>query len=238
MFRRTLAAATIGSALGAVLGILAAGLGTARVLDAGLTVPVRDDGVIVASFAVGQAWLYLYTLVAGAVGGAILGMVGYAVGGHLDPGARRYRLGPIAVLGAAIGAPTAFAAARALAGLGADIVAGTVVVSTFRAGVVAAGAGAITGMLVVVAADRLSRPATIGLAGAAVPATPRQFVRDALAAVGLPAIGVGAAGLAVFGLSRVLLESDKTTALVVFSGVAAAVLFGTAFIASRPPRRR
>jgi len=46
-------------------------------------------------------------------------------------------------------------------------------------------------------------------------------------------------GLAiVFVLSRVLLEADKTTSLIVFGGVAAVVLFGAAAIAAMPPRAK
>jgi hypothetical protein len=56
--------------------------------------------------------------------------------------------------------------------------------------------------------------------------------------VSLPAVGLVVGAALVFGLSRVLLEADKTVALFVFGGVAAVVLFGTAFIAAHPPRRR
>jgi hypothetical protein len=220
-----------------VLGILALALAAARVLDAGLTVPLRDDGLIGASFAVGQAGMYVLVLVAGALGGAILGMIGYAVSTQADPVARRYRMGPIAAMGALVGAPVAFAAARAAVGLAGDITAKTVVLPVFRASLVAAAAGAVTGLLVVVAVERLSRPDVLGMGGAAAPRSLGQFVRDAAAAVGLPAIGLIVAATLVFGFSRLLLEADKSVALVAFGGVAALILGGTAFVAARPPRR-
>jgi hypothetical protein len=181
--------------------------------------------------------MYLYVTVAGAVAGAILGMFGYAIIAQADPESRRYRLGPIAVLGALIGAPVAFGAARAAVGLAGDIVANTVVIGVFRAGVVALVAGALTGLLIVVAMERLARPETLGASGVAVPRSLGHFVRDGVAAVGLPALGLVIGAALVFGLSRVLLEADKTVALIVFGGVAAGVLFGTAFIAAHPPRR-
>ena len=238
MFRRTFAAAAAGSVVGAVVGILALALAAARTLDAGLDVPTLDDGAIGAVFAVGQAGMYLFVTVAGTVGGAILGMIGYAVGTQVDPAARRYRMGPIAALGAFIGGPTAFAAARASVGLAGDIVAKTVVLSVFRAAIVAAVVGAVTGLLIGVAVERLSRPETLGLGGAAAPRSLGEFVREAAAAVGLPAAGLVVGAALVFVLSRVLLEADETTALVVFGGVAALVLLGTALIAANPPRRR
>ena len=88
------------------------------------------------------------------------------------------------------------------------------------------------------AVERLSRPETLGLGGAAVPRSLGDFVRDGAAAVGIPAAGLTVGAALVFVLSRVLLEADETTALIVFGGVAALVLFGTALIAANPPRRR
>lgn len=237
VFRRTFAAATAGSIAGGLLGLLALALASTRVLDAGLTVPVRDDGLVEASFAVGQAGMYLLVLVAGAIGGAILAMIGYAFTTQADATARRYGLGPIAALGAVTGAPIAFAAARAAVGLAGDITAKTVVLPVFRASLVAAAAGAVTGLVIVVAVERLSRPEVLGMGGAAAPRSLGQFVRDAAAAVGLPAMGLAVAAVAVFGFSRVLLESDPTVALIAFGGIAGLILGGTALLAARPPRR-
>jgi len=238
VFRRTFAAATAGSLVGAGLGILTLAVGAARVVDAGLAVPTLDSGVVGPVVAVTQAGMYLFVTLAGALAGAILGMFGYAIIAQTDPESRRYRLGPIAVLGALIGAPVAFGAARAAVGLAGDIVANTVTIGVFRAGIVSLVAGALTGLLIVVAMERLSRPETLGVSGAAVPHSLGRFVRDAAAAVSLPAVGLVVGAALVFGLSRVLLEADKTVALFVFGGVAAVVLFGTAFIAAHPPRRR
>lgn len=238
VFRRTFAAATAGSLVGAGLGLLTLAVGAARVVDSGLAVPTLDSGVVGAVVAVSQAGLYLFVTVAGAAAGAVLAMFGYAIIAQTDPESRRYGLGPIAFLGALVGAPVAFGAARAAVGLAGDIVANTVTIGVFRAGIVAMVAGALTGLLIVVGMERLARPETLGLAGAAVPQSLGHLVRDAVAAVGLPAIGLVIAAGIVFGLSRVLLEADKTVALIVFGGVAAVVLFGTAFIAAHPPRRR
>lgn len=238
MFRRTIAAAAAGSAAGAVLGTLALALASSRILQGGLDVPTLDSGEIGAVFAVGQAGLYLFVIVAGTVAGAILGMIGYAVGTQSDPASRRYRMGPVAILGALIGGPTAFAAARAAVGLAGDIADKTVAIPVFRAAVVAMVVGAITGLLIGVAIERLARPETLGLGGVAAPHSLGHFIREAVAAVGIPAIGIAVAAVLVFGLSRVLLEADKTTGLIVFGGVATLVLLGTAFLAAHPPKRR
>ncbi len=238
MFRRTIAAATVGSLVGALLGTLALGLGAARLLDSGLTIPPSDTTTLGASITVSQAGMYLFVIVAGAVAGAILAMVGYAVSAQADPDARRYGLAPIASLGALIGGPVAFAASRAVVGLVGDIVDKMVVLDIFHAAIAALTTGAATGAIVVVTVERLSRPETLGLGGVAMPQSFGRFVRDATAAVGLPAFGLAMGAGVVYGLSRVLLEADKTVALIVFGGVAALILFGTALIASGPGRRR
>jgi hypothetical protein len=120
VFRRTFAAATAGSLVGGGLGILTLAVGAARVVDASLAVPTLDSGVVGPVVAVTQAGMYLFVTLAGALAGAILGMFGYAIIAQTDPESRRYRLGPIAVLGALIGAPVAFGAARAAVGLAGD----------------------------------------------------------------------------------------------------------------------
>lgn len=237
MFRRTLATATAGFVAGGLLGLLTLALASARVLDAGLTVPVRDDGLIEASIAVSQAGMYVLVLVAGGIGGAFLAMLGYAITTQADPAARRYGLGPIAAFGAVAGSPIAFAAARAAVGLAGDITAKTVVLPVFRASLVAVATGAVTGLLIVIAVERLSRPEALGMGGAAAPRSIAEFVRTGAAAVGLPAIGLAVAAAAVFGFSRVLLEADPTLALVAFGGAAALILGVTALMAARPPRR-
>lgn len=238
MNRRTFAAAAIGAIVGGFLGLIAFALGAARVVDGGLSVLGGDSGPTGAVITVTQSGLYLFVSIAGAAAGAILAAVGYAVGSQSDPSGRRYPLGPIAALGAAIGAPVAFASARAAFGLASDIVANVVIVSGFRAGWCGLIAGAATGAVVAATMERLSRPETIGFEGAAVPRSFGRFVRDAVAAVGLPAVGLVAGGLLVFGLSRILLAAEGVTALFVFGGAAAVVLFGTALIAALPRRKR
>ena len=238
MFRRTFVAAASGSVVGAVLGILAMALASTRTLHGGLDVPSLDSGAIGAVFAVSQAGMYLFVIVAGTIAGAVLGMIGYAVGTQSEPAARRFRMGPVAIVGALIGGPTAFAVARAAVGMAGDIAAKTVVISVFRAAIVAAVVGAATGLLIGVAIERLARPETLGLGGVAAPQSFGQFVREAVTAVGIPVVGLGVAASLVFVVSRVLIEADKTTGLVVFGGLATLVLGGTAFIAAHPPKRR
>ena len=98
-------------------------------------------------------------------------------------------------------------------------------------------AGGTTGIAVAGTIERIGRTEVVGLEGAAWPSNPLAFAKDALAAMGLPTLGL-VVGLGItFVLSQVLLEADKTAGLFIFGGAAALVLFGAAAIAAMPPRR-
>lgn len=233
MPRRTWFAIAIGSLAGAFLGLMALALAAARVLDGGLAATL--DGPV---FEVGQGAMHLLVIVAGIVGGSILGLIGFAVGREAAPDEPRFQAGPLALIGGVTGAIVAFATTRAAVGAGGSIVAGIVTLSPFRAAVVALIAGAVTGGVVGGTVERISRTDAIGIGGEAWPRTPGAFIKDAAAAMGLPGLGLVLGAAIVFGLSRVLLEATDTVALIVFGGVAAAILFGAAIIAANPPRKK
>lgn len=231
MQRRTAVSILLGALLGAVLGVSVLALAAGRVVGGG--VGVADAGP---AFQVGRGALNLLVLVAGAVGGAVLGLVGFAAGREAAPNSRRISMGPMAALGAGVGAAIAFGAARAALGAGADIEAGVVTLTVFRAGIVALVAGAVTGAIVGGTAERLSRPEALGLGGEAWPSSPVAFARDALTAVGLPGLGIVIGATLIWGFSEVLLQSDHSVGLVLFGGVSALILAGAAALAALPPR--
>ena len=147
-------------------------------------------------------------------------------------------MGPLVLIGTVSGAVIGFATARTAIGVGGTISDGVISLSVFRAAVVALVTGAVIGTVVGGTVERVGRPEVIGLSGAAWPASPTAFARDAMAAMGPPTLGIAVALVVVFALSRVLLEADKTSALIVFGAVAAVVLFGAAAIAARTGGRR
>jgi hypothetical protein len=234
--RRTWFAIFIGALVGALLGIAVLALAAARVLDGGLEAVTNGRSTPV--FQVTQGAMYLLVAVAGAVAGSILGLIGYAVGREAAPDEPRFRAGPLALIGAVVGAIIGFAATRAAVGAGGSIDDGFVILSVFRAGLVSLIAGAITGGIVGGTVERISRTEAIGIGGEAWPRSPGAFLREAAAAMGLPALGIGLGAVIVFGLSRVLLEAETEVGLVVFGGAAALILAAAAFIASRPPNRK
>lgn len=233
MQRRTWAAMTIGAAVGSVLGIGVLVVAASRLLEGGVTVPLEGGGGV---FVVGEGAMHALIAVAAAVGGAVLGALGYAVGREADPGGPSHGMGPMVAVGAATGVIVGFAAARAGLGLAADISVEVVTVSVFRASMVALAAGAATGAVVGGAVERLARPETMAFQGEAWPSRIR-FLREAAAAVGLPLVAVAGGSALVAGFAIVLLEASKESALALFGGVAALILLGAVIIAANPPRR-
>ena len=233
MQRRTFAAIAIGALLGGIVALAVLALAAGRVVLTG--VELGDGGGAV--FRVSEGAMDLLIVVAGALAGALLGAVAYAVGKEASPDSPRVALTPLIVLGAVIGAVVGFGVARSALGLAADRFDEVATVTVFRAALVALVSGGVAGGIIGGTVERLSNPAALAFGGEAWPRSPVEFTRDALSAMGLPALGMVTAVAIVFGLSRILLDASKEVALIVFGGVAALVLFGAAFIASHPPRR-
>jgi len=233
--RRTLAAMILGAAVGMVAGVGVLALAASRLVDGGVGATFSATGLARAEFVVSQGGLFVLVILAGLMGGSLLGALGFTVAREASPESRRVALGPLTTLGALAGVVVAFAATRALVGLTADITGGVVTISVFRAGIVALGAGAATGLVVGGAVERLANPAVYGFGGEAWPANPVAFLRNTAVALGFPILALAVGGLIVWGLSAVLLEASKEVAIVVFGAAAAAVLGIAAFVASHPP---
>lgn len=234
MPRRTWFAMILGAIVGSFIGIGVLALAASRVVNGGLGAVLDPSGRNTPVFAVSQGAMHLLVLVAGALAGSVLGLIGYAVGREAAPDEPRFSPGPLALIGGAAGAVIGFATTRAAVGAGGSIEAGIVTLSVFRATLVALIAGAVTGAMVGGTIERVSRTEAIGIGGEAWPRSPGAFIRDAVTAMGLPALGIGIGAAVVYGLSRVLLEAGSTVGLIVFGGAAAAILAGAALIASTP----
>lgn len=234
MPRRTWFAMIIGALVGSFIGIGVLALAASRVVDRGLGAVLDPSGRATPVFEVSQGAMHLLVLVAGVIAGSILGLIGNAIGREAAPDEPRFSPGPLALIGGAVGAVIGFATARAAVGAGGTIEAGIVTLSVFRAVLVALIVGAVTGAMVGGTVERVSRTEAIGIGGEAWPRSPGAFIRDAVTAMGLPALGIGIGAAVVYGLSRVLLEAGTTVGLIVFGGAAAAILAGAALIASTP----
>lgn len=226
----------MGGTLGAILGLAVIALVGGRVIGSGVGTVLIEGEPARATFLVSQGALYILVIVASSIGGGIIAAVGFAAGKLAGPESERFALRPLVVIGAIIGTVIGFAAARTAIGVGGSITAEVVSLSVFRAAIVAIVTGAVVGTVVGGTVERVGRPEVFGFSGSAWPANPVAFLRDAMAAMGLPTLALVVSLAVVFVLSRVLLEADKTTSLIVFGGLAAIVLFGAAAIAALPPR--
>lgn len=238
MQRRTLVAIIIGAVLGGVIALFSLALVAPLVIESGIGLTVIDavgqQGR--AMFTVGEGAMDLFIVVIGALGGALLGSIAYAIGREASPDSPRVSLAPLIVVGAAIGALIGFAVARAALGIAATREGEVVTVSVFRATVVALIAGGATGGIIGGTIERVARPETLALGGEAWPSSPLAFLKDAARAMGPPALAILLSGAVIALFARVLLDAPRGAALVLFGGVAALVLVGAAFIASHPPR--
>jgi len=238
MHRRTWSAILLGGTLGAIFGLAVVALGAGRVIGSGIDTVLVDGEPARATFLVNQAALYVLVVAASSIGGAVLAAVGFAAGSLAGPESDRFALAPLVVIGALTGTVIGFAAARTAIGVGGTISDGVISLSVFRAAMVALVTGAVTGTVIAGTVERVGRPDVLGFAGTAWPSNPAAFLRDALAAMGLPTLGIVIGLATVFVLSRVLLDTDKTTALILFGAAAALILFGAAALAARQGRRR
>jgi len=238
MHRRTWSAILLGGTLGAIFGLAVVALGAGRVIGSGIDTVLVDGEPARATFLVNQAALYVLVVAASSIGGAVLAAVGFAAGRLAGPESDRFALAPLVVIGALTGTVIGFAAARTAIGVGGTISDGVISLSVFRAAMVALVTGAVTGTVIAGTVERVGRPDVLGFAGTAWPSNPAAFLRDALAAMGLPTLGIVIGLATVFVLSRVLLDTDKTTALILFGAAAALILFGAAAVAARQGRRR
>ena len=220
------------------MGLAVVALAAGRVVGSGIDTVLIDGEPARATFLVTQASLYILVVAASTVGGAVVAAAGFATGRMSQPESKRFALGPLTLIGALAGAVVGFAAARTGIGVGGTTIDGIVSLSVFRAAMVALITGAVTGVVIGGTVERAGRPEVFGFEGTAWPTNPAAFLRDAMAAMGLPTLGLVMGLAIVFVLSRVLLEADKTTSLIVFGGVAALVLFGAAAIAAMPSRGR
>ena len=101
-------------------------------------------------------------------------------------------------------------------------------------------AGAVGGAVAALSADRLSQPATLGLAGEAWPGTAAAFIKESMPAMFVPllaivlvAVAVVVMGQGLVALAEGLHESGITAAVIAASVVAIAILGGAAFLVYR-----
>ncbi len=226
------ASAVAGAVGGLLVAIVAVAMSAGLVIDdgSGFTLVDPTTGSGRGTITAGTDALYIYVLGFGVLGGAVIAYLVAAVARAWQPGEPRFRPGPVAVAGAIAGAVTAYITLRAGIGIGGSIVDEVVTLSAFRGIVIFLVAGAVAGAVVALTADRLSRPAALGLAGEAWPRSMAAFVAESMPAMVIPLLAIVVIAAAVVGIAQVFLAGGTVGAIVVASLVSVAILAGGAFL--------
>lgn len=225
------AAGAIGGALVALIGIA---MSSGLIIDGGAGFEGR--GTLTA----GTDATYLLVLLFGLLGGGLIAYLTAAISRTWNPNETRFGAGPIGAAGSVAGAIAAYIMLRTGLGIGATITNEVITVSAFRAVVILLAAGAVAGAVASLSADRLSQPATLGLAGEAWPGTTAAFLKESMPAMLIPllaivlvAVAVVVLGQGLVALAEGLHESGITAAVIAASVVATLILAGAAFLAYR-----
>ena len=224
--------ALYGSAAGGAIALALLAIFTGRFASASV---VAEGGI--AGYEVTTGALYLAVVVAGALGGVLIGALAYAYGRSTDPHAARFPLGALLPVAAVTGALFAYAVLRFGVGAAGDITNGVASISVVRMVVVALLMGLAAGGITAAVTDALARPALIGFEGEAAPASVGAMMTEMARAIGAPLIALILGAVFAVALAQVLLELGGAGAVAVFSIVAALVLGGATLAALRPWQR-
>ncbi len=178
--------------------------------------------------------LYLMVLILSALGGLLIGAIGYGIGASAEPDAPRFGLRYLLPVSAVTAAVVAYAVLRIGVGGFGDIQGGLATIGVFRMAVTVLAMGVVAGGITSGIADSLARPELFFFGGEAWPSGPREVMSAMLGAVSAPLVAaVVAAGFSI-PLSIVLVELGGDAATIVFSVVGAIVLGITTLAAARP----
>lgn len=236
MSKSRIRAVLYGAIAGSILGMSAMALFGGRFgLGSAVATPTSEGSVHASvEFMASTGGLYLIVLVIGVLGGLIIAGTAFAVGRENDPESPRFPLRYLLPVAAVVSALAAYTGLRVGLGGWGDITAGVATISVSAMVGIAAVTGAVAGALTSSIVDRLARPETLGLGGAAWPSSPGALMSDMVRAVGTPLIAVVAAGGFAIAFSEILLAAEGTAAVAIFSGMGAVALGGAALMAYRP----
>lgn len=231
---RKLTIPSAGVLAGAFLAIVGTAMAAGTIIDdaAGFTTLDPAIGSGRGTMTAGTDAMYIYVLGFGILGGALIAYVTTAAVSSRRPAEPRFSPGVVSLLGAAVGAITAYSMLRIGIGIGGTITNEVVTISAFRGIVTFISAGAVAGGVVALVAEKYSSAAMLALEGEAWPQNRRAFMAEALPAMAIPALALVVIAITVFGVSQVLLVDGVGTAfpIVVASVIAVGVLAGAVYL--------
>lgn len=238
MKNTTSAIAAVGAVSGALLAIGGTVLAAGLLIDGGAqALTVRPRLELARPFIEAEDFhLYAYVVVAGALGGGLIGSLTSIFARQANPSTPRFGVVPVAIVGVVVGAITSYSMLRLGLGIGGKITAGVVTISAFRSMLVFSAMGAAVGAVSATVSERLSRPEVVGLAGEAWPTSRRSFMSESMPAMVIPLAALIVIAGVVFGISRALLAGNNALAVTLISTLAVTILAGGALLAYSPRR--
>lgn len=172
--------------------------------------------------------LYLATVVAALLGGAVVSAIAYGASSKDGDNSTQFELLHVLPFGLVAAVVTGYSIVRAGLGMTADIDSGEIAVtiaalalSTLVAGLVA---GAVTaGVVATLAAKRI-----VGLEGEAAPASTGAMMKAAMQAVMGPMLAILVIAALAISFAQLLLAAEGAAAIAIFGSAAALVLLGAA----------
>lgn len=181
-----------------------------------------------AELAVASGALYLGTIVASLLGGAVVAAVAYGVSAEDDDEVTRFELAHIMPFGLVTAVAVGYSILRAGLGITANIEAGVVTVNAAALGLTVLLAGFVAGALVAWVVSTLAAKSIVGLEGEAAPSSTAEMMKAATRAVTGPMLAIIVIAALAVALAQLLLAAEGTAAIAIFSGAAALVLLGAA----------
>lgn len=218
-----------GAAGGAVIALVTLTLTIGRTSLEALT---SSDGT--AALEVTTGALYLVVLIAGSLGGLLIGAIGYATGLPDDSETPRFPLRYLLPVAAVTAALVSYAVLRIGIGAFGDIGGGVASIGALRLTITVLAMGGVAGGVTAAVVDGLARPELFAFEGEAWPRSGREVMSAMMSAVGAPLTAAVAAAVFTIPLSMVLIELSGDAAVIFFSVVGALVLGAAAIIAARP----
>lgn len=233
--KRVVALGAFGTLIGAVAAIMLIAFAAEFFIDSSVGAVVLNPftGRARPQFVATEGSTYLFLFFASApIGGALAHMT-WLIGRQVEPDTPRFGLPLTAASGILVAPIIAYSALRTGIGAAGVINQDVITLSVFRAVVVIVVTGAVTGLVTVLVADRVSRVEVLGLGGAAWPRSRAVFTKESMRAVGVPMAALLVIAAVVIGVSRIFLLGPGLGAVVAASVVAVAILAAAAFTAYR-----
>lgn len=209
-----------GGLLGIVLLVLLAGRFSMN------AVGMTDNGD--AQLAVTGGALYLATVIAALIGGAVVSAIAYGASSDADENTTRFEFVHILPFGLVAAAAAGYSVLRAGVGLAGDAGAGVVTIAVAPLAMTTLLAGFVAGVVVSSIVSTLAAKSIVGLEGQAAPASTTAMMKAAARAVSWPMLAIVVIAALAIGLSQLLLAAEGVAAIAIFSGAAAVVLLGAA----------